>query len=65
MKLGSQNQSCLLGSYIISYSTYWMKTSHKLFFFHKGIGVEPSIKSYKSAQNNLNEVLKTKTLLGS
>ena len=40
-----------------------MKTSYKLFFFHKGIGVEPSIKSYESAQNKLNEVLKTKTLL--
>ena len=40
-----------------------MKTSHKLFFFHKGIGVEPSIKSYISAQNKLNEVLKTKTML--
>ena len=40
-----------------------MKTSHKLFFFHKGIGVEPRIKSYEGAQNKLNEVLKTKTLL--
>ena len=40
-----------------------MKTFHKLFFFHKGIGVEPSIKSYKSAQKKLNEVLKTKTML--
>ena len=40
-----------------------MKTSHKLFFFHRGIGVESSIKSYESAQNKLNEVLKTKTML--
>ena len=44
MKWGSQNQSCLLGSYIISCSTYWMKTFHKLFFFHKRIGVEPGVK---------------------
>ena len=37
-----------------------MKTFHKLFFFHKGIGVEPSIKSYEGALNKLNEVLKNK-----
>ena len=35
----------------------------QIVFPYKGIGVEPSINSYKSAQNKLNEVLKTKTML--